>query len=264
MTNRNGVKLHLTAGLAAAGCVAVVLLASCGAGGDGPAAVPTTMPASVPALGASNVKVTTVTHRGIENCFELSAGQTKVVVVPAWAGRISLLDFGAGNVLAVDPAVDGKVLKAADGWAPWDGNATDIVATQKIDNNDRQWKSLWLHPYPKVKATPTGVEMTSEVNPTTNLSVTKSYALAGDGKSLSYDCTITSHGGEARGWTVWERALVPIGGYTIAPLAKGGAYPQGWKTRDNTTVDPADRVQMAGDFVVMAPARPRGRAWRPS
>ena len=88
--------------------------------------------------------VATIGHRGLEGCVELRAGDTRVVVAPPWAGRLSVLDFGWGNVLARDPKVDGKVLAPEAAWAPWDGNATDILRS----DGRHQWPRLWLHPWP--------------------------------------------------------------------------------------------------------------------
>lgn len=76
------------------------------------------------------VKAETVKHRGIEGCVEITAARTRLVVVPAWAGRISVLDFGAGNVLWTDPKLDGK-----DGRYPHHGGANSLfwIAKDQIE-----------------------------------------------------------------------------------------------------------------------------------
>jgi hypothetical protein len=206
------------------------------------------------AAGCARVKVSKLTHRNIEGCVEVRAGRTRLVVVPAWAGRISVLDFGAGNVLWSDPKIDGRTLKPEEGWAPWDGNATDIVRS----DGKRQWKGLWLHPWPKVKLLDNGVEIESEVSAEANLSAKRVYRLSPDGKMLAYNYLISSRDGSPMGWTIWERALVPAGGYAIAPVARGGAFPNGWIVRDDATVDPADRALTRGDFLVMRAGTKRG------
>ena len=200
-----------------------------------------------PVTGCARIKVSMLTHRKIENCVEVRAGRTRLVVVPPWAGRISVLDFGAGNVLWSDPKIDGRVLKPAEGWAPWDGNATDIVRS----DGKRQWKGLWLHPWPNVKLLDNGVEIESEVSAEAKLSARRVYRLSPNGKMVAYNYVISNRDGPPTGWTIWERALVPAGGYAIAPVARGGAFPNGWIVRDNATVDPPGCAVAHGGFLVM-------------
>jgi len=198
--------------------------------------------------------VADVAQRGIEHCVEIKAGHTRLVVVPAWAGRISVLDFGAGNVLWSDPKLDGKVLKPDVGWAPWDGNATDIFRS----DGKHQWPGLWLHPWPKVKPLANGVEVSSGVGAEARLSARRVYRLSPDGRMLAYNYVIGCEGGPETGWTIWERALVPSGGYALAPVVKGEASPNGWAVRDNATVEPADRAVTCGDFLVMRAGTKKG------
>jgi len=190
-------------------------------------------------------------HRGIAGAVQVSIGKARMVIVPAWAGRLSLLDFGWGNVLHNDPKVDGKVLKSDQAWGPWDGNATDVVRGVVGKGSKNQFKGLWLHPWPKV-STPGGgsVEIASDVSRNAGLSAKRSYRLLCDGACLQYDFTITNEGGQAAKWTIWERAMVKAGDYTIAPAAKEGAYPEGWKVRDQTRSIPADNAKTVGDFIV--------------
>ena len=233
------------------------------------------------------LKVQTITHRQIDGCIEMTVGKTRLVVVPAWAGRISVLDFGGGNVLWNDPKVDGKVLPLGESWGPWDGNATD-VATFIGPERKSQWKGLWLHPWKMISVpglptftaepgTKAGLSATrtygpappapkwleplaiaGEVSPETRLSAKRSYALSADGQSLTYTYTIISHGGEARGWTVCERALVPGGGYALAPVQRGGEMPAGWMPRDETPADPPVLATSVGDFLVLRAGAKKG------
>lgn len=229
------------------------------------------------------LKIQAVTHRQIEGCLEMTLGKARLIVVPAWAGRISLLDFGGGNVLWNDPKVDGKVLPANEAWGPWDSSATDI-ATMVGQEPKGQWKGLWLHPWKTIRvpglpqftaepgtkanlsvtrtcargAPPERIEIAGETSPETHLSARRAYALAADGQSLIYTYTITSHGGDARGWTIRERALVPGGGYAIAPLRRGGAFPEGWAARDKTPVEPPELAKAAGDFLVLRAGAAKG------
>jgi hypothetical protein len=242
-------------------------------------------PAAEPA--PVTLKVQTVTHRQVDGCLEMTLGKTRLVVVPAWAGRISVLDFGGGNVLWNDPKVDGKILPLGEAWGPWDGNATD-VATFIGPERKSQWKGLWLHPwktisvpglptftaepgskaglsatrtYGPVPPAPKWLEpltIASEVSPETHLSAERSYALSADGQSLTYTYTLINHGGEARGWTVGERALVPGGGYALAPVQKGGDMPEGWMPRDKTQVAPPELAKAAGDFLVLRAGAKKG------
>jgi len=200
------------------------------------------------------VKVATLAHRGFKDCIEVVAGKTRLVVVPAWAGRISVLDFGWGNVLWSDPKLDGKVVPPNQEWALWDGNATDIVRS----DGKRQWKGLWIHPWPKVEPLDDGVRISSPEKTEANLSARRTYRLTPDGRTLGYNFLISDEGGPPAGWTIWERALVPAGGYLIAPVAKGGAFPNGCAVRDAGVVDPPDRAAAVGDFLVMRAGTRKG------
>jgi len=192
-------------------------------------------------------------HRGIADAVQVSALKTRMVVVPSWAGRISLLDFGWGNILHNDPKVDGKVLKADQAWGPWDGNATDVVRGVVGKGSKNQFKGLWLHPWTKIGA-PDGrwnVEIASDVSPDAGLSAKRAYRFPYGGSLLEYVFTITNESAEAAEWTIWERAMVKAGDYCLAPAAKEGAYPKGWKVRDQTKSVPADNAETVGDFIVL-------------
>jgi len=106
----------------------------------------------------------------------------------------------------------------------------------------------WLEP----------LTIASEVSPETHLAARRSYAFSADGQSLTYTYTIISHGGEARGWTVGERALVPGGSYALAPVQKSGEMPEGWVPRDKTQVDPPELARAAGDFLVLRAGAKKG------
>lgn len=199
------------------------------------------------------VEVNRVNHRKFDNAVEIKSEQTRAVVVPQCAGRLSVLDFGGGNVLFSDPKIDGNILKPADGWAPWDGNATDIAST----DGKSQWKQLWLHAWPEVNVGERNVEIASETNPQINLSAVKRYALAGDGKSLQYSYTLVPHGNVESGWTIWERALM-VGDYAVAPLSSGGPSEKGYIVRDNAKVDPADRLESRDGFLIVRPGVRKG------
>jgi len=242
----------------------------------------------------ATMQVRSVPHRQIEISIEMTVARTRLVIVPAWAGRISLLDFGDGNVLWNDPRVDGKVLPPGDAWAPWDGNATDAVLAIGGERQS-QWRGLWLHPWKDIRLAPKGpvlafapgsavgitfnrtyrpapadgqvpdrVEIASETSPDVPLSARKTYGLSVDGRSLTYEYTLTCRGGEPRPWSVCERALAPGGGYALLPVAKGGAFPDGWAARDGTRVDPPGLAAPAGDFLAVraGAAKPFGLAAR--
>lgn len=268
----SGKRMRIGVGVVAvmvAGCT--VALAQ-GPAGTMPASAPATLPAATaPAadIPSDFVKVTPVTHRKIDKCLQLSAGKTRLIVMPAWAGRISVLDFGTGNVLFTDPAVDGKIVKPQDNWGPWDGNATDIFKLVNAQKNERknQFAGLWLHPWNTVSlmnepastlpsSAPTDqggtrVEIASEVSRDAGLSARRAYTLWPDGTKLRYEYTITNRSGKTDSWTICERALVPATGYVILPIAKGGAFPEGFAARDNTKVEPADRAVVQGEFLVL-------------
>lgn len=224
----------------------LLLLVGCAVGGHEPVGGPD----------KGGVRVAYVEHRGFADCVELTAGPTRVVVVPQWAGRLSVVDFGGGNVLKTDPRIDGRALAADVPWMPWDGNATDLM---RGSDRRSQWPGLWLHPYQVVQLGGDFIELRSRPSADTGLQVSKRYELAGDGLSLRYTVKITRLDGDAaEGWTIWERALMPVGRYALAPLRRGGAFPEGYTTRDGGTVAPADRVTVAGDYLVMRPGTTQG------
>jgi len=195
-----------------------------------------------------------LTHRGHDGCVEITTTSTRVVVVPAWAGRLAVVDFGRGNVLHVNKSIDGTVLPPNSGWMHWDGNATDVVRHDRRN----QWKGLWLHPWTDVSATGGRVEIASPLRTEAGVSGRKVYELAPDGSSLAYTFTITQESDDVQPWTIWERALVPGGGYVVAPVAKTRTFPRGWIVRDGTTVEPEDRAASAGAFLVVRSGTKKG------
>ncbi|MCC7406618.1 MAG: hypothetical protein IT442_01005 [Phycisphaeraceae bacterium] len=211
--------------------------------------------------GSTGVEVSTVKHRGLEGCVSLSAGSTTAVVVPAWAGRLSELDFtgtGQANLFLPNEKLDGRTLDPSMPWAPWDGNPTDLKRTGDGRN---QWPGLWLHPWPNVNMLPGSVEVQSDEAAAgqTGLVFAKRYQLSPDGKQLTYTATIKRvSGDEADGWTIWERAMMPVSRYLIAPLGVNEAYPRGWMTRDNSTVDPVDRVTTQDGYLVLRVGTSKG------
>lgn len=206
---------------------------------------------------ATNVQ--TSEFRAMADCIEMSQGRTSVVIVPAWAGRVGKLDFGAGNLVLNNPKVDGQILKPEIGWGLWDGNATDLV--QRADGKTKnQWKGLWLHPYPTVRRSDGVVELQSVASDEARLQVTKRYELLDGGRALRYDCRIKSTADAPANWTVWERLLVPgePGSYAICPVKSGEAYQDGYIVRDNTKVEPPEHVTRKGDYLVIKPGLKQG------
>lgn len=239
-------RMHVRLGAAwAAALIGVVLQGCVGPGRE-----------AAPRQDEGGVRVSLIEHRGFEDCVELAAGAARVVVVPQWAGRLSVADFGGGNVLKSDPRIDGRMLGDDVPWMPWDGNATDLM---RGSDRRSQWPPLWLHPYEVVQLGDDFVELRSRPGADTGLRVSKRYELAGDGRSLRYTVTITRiDGDEAEGWTIWERALMPVQRYALAPLRRAGMFPDGYATRDGGAVDPADRVSVAGDYLAMRPGTTQG------
>jgi hypothetical protein len=207
------------------------------------------------AQAADKVEVSKVTHRKFTDCVEVKAGQTRLVVVPSWAGRISVLDFGGGPVLKSNAGLDGKVVPAAEEWAPWDGNATDVYRGADGKN---QFKGMWLHPWSKVKLLPDGVELASDVVPAIQLSAQRRYRLSPDGRQLTHEYTITSHGGKPTSWAVWERATLTADGYAVVPVETTPKLPQGWMLRENTTIQPPEHAQTREGFLVIKPKTKAG------
>ena len=200
--------------------------------------------------GCAAVEVTEMEHRGLTNCVEITAGQTRVIVAPAWAGRVSVLDFGAGNVMFRDAGLDGKTVGPDAGWMLWDGNATDVVRS----DGRSQWPPLWLHPYEMASMGGNHVEMCSDVNADTGLIASKRYELSDDGRTVTYTFTVTRQaGGAAEGFTVWERALMRVGRYAIAPLDRTWGDGKGWRQREARPrwVYPQTCLQEVGDTLVM-------------
>ncbi|MCC7145038.1 MAG: hypothetical protein IT443_01185 [Phycisphaeraceae bacterium] len=212
---------------------------------------------TVMSAGAVGSEETIMTHRGFDGCVQLQVADTQVVAIPAWAGRLSVVDFGAGNILRQDPNLDGKQLPSDVPWMPWDGNATDIKRTSDGRN---QWPGLWLHPWQVVESSPRSVKMQSPENQDLGLSASKHYELSADGKKLTYTFAVQRvSGDEQAGWTVTERAMMPLkGGYLIVKAKKSPAFPAGWKNRDGTTVEPADRLTAVGDYLVLRPGTQKG------
>jgi hypothetical protein len=198
--------------------------------------------------------VTTIEHRGLEGAVGVTAGPAKLVVVPAWAGRMSVLDFGGGNVLWQDGGVDGKTLAADVPWMPWDGNATDLVRA----DGGMQWLELWLRPYPQVRLIEYGVELQSGPDGKAQLTATKRYELSADGRQMTYTATATNVGQEPAGWTVWERAQMLVPRYLIAPLDTRGPISGGWRLRSAAKEAPPALVQTHGDYLVLRPGSKEG------
>lgn len=198
--------------------------------------------------------VTQIKHRGLP-AVEVRAKTTTLIAVPAWAGRLSVLDFGAGNVLWQDPRIDGKTLPADAPWMPWDGNATDVVSAAGA----MQWLDLWLRPYPQVRTFDYGVEFQSAPDPKAQLTLAKRYQLAPDGRHLTYSATATHVGSEPAAWTLWERAQLLVPRYLIAPLDKSGPFPAGYTLRGAAKEAPPKLVQVvAGDYLVLRPGSQEG------
>ncbi len=198
-----------------------------------------------------------VDHREFADCPRLRAGSTELIVVPQWAGRISRLDFGSGNVLHTNPRIDGKVLAADQGWMRWDGNATDIVRA----DGKHQWPGLWLHPWPDHEMTDAGiVRIISADAAEAGLQAKRSYRLTADGRMLHYTFAITRTADDQQAWTVWERAVVPAKGYILAPLNAGAEpWSRGWKPRDEATAASLhDHVQTQEDLLILRGQTARG------
>lgn len=203
------------------------------------------------------VSVARVDHRGLGECVELRAGSARVVVVPSWAGRLSVVNFGGGNVLHRNAAVDGRVLPADQGWGPWDGNATDVVRGVGKESKN-QFKGLWLHPWSVVETSANQVRLASADGLPAGVRAERSYCLSADGSRLKQTYRITAEEGGDRPWTVWERAVVPADRYVLAPAMPARGFGDGYKTRDGQAIEPR-HARTVGEFVQLRAGRPKGR-----
>jgi hypothetical protein len=197
------------------------------------------------------------THRGFEDCLRIQARTTELIIVPQWAGRISRLDFGSGNVLHTDPTINGKTLPIDQAWMRWDGNATDLVRS----DGRNQWPGLWLHPWLDVQVTDGRiVRISSAEAADARVQATRTYRLKADGRTLRYTYAIKNPGDHEQAWTIWERAVVPADGYVLAPVNRGHPpWAEGWKPRGQATAEAlVGHVQRRGDLLVLRGGMSKG------
>ncbi len=156
-------------------------------------------------------------HRGIPRCVEVTGGEIRFVVVPTWAGRLSLLDFGQGNVLFNNPKVDGKRLSMGQSWGVWDGNATDVVLGTG-EGSLNQFSGIWLHPWSIIEQLNDGIRIAGGYNSQAGLSAERIYQLDKKRQTLQYTYRITAEKTGNEPWTVRERCVFPGDATVFAPL----------------------------------------------
>lgn len=184
-----------------------------------------TMVVGVLAGGASPA-IERVACRGWSDCYRLSNGTVKVVIVAESGGRVLEYSLKGKNIIFVDPGQNGKMLEDyKEKWFDPDGGRFDYGperVTYKL--HDVTWMGTW-------KATITGeysLRVVSQPDPSLGVQTTREFTLDKNSSRLAVRQTMRNVSEGETKWWFWSRTLVKSGGIMLVPLNPKGKLPKGW------------------------------------
>ncbi|TRX66083.1 hypothetical protein [Carboxylicivirga sp. M1479] len=164
----------------------------------------------------------TITQYGLPNCIELRNENTRVVLDPNIGGRVLVYEINGKNVLYFDKAHEG----ITDGYKIQrvDAGRFDFGPVQTMPKHNTYWKGVW-------KAEIIGdysVKMTSQVDTSLNLCITRHFILDQHCSRLSCTQTIKNLGNKEISVCFWGRTLVKGRGISLTPLHPQSRFPEGY------------------------------------
>ncbi len=176
------------------------------------------------------VTVTQITYHGWRNCFQLSNGPVKVVVVPEIGGRIMEFSREGANILFQNRAERGKVYPITKTWHNYGGfknwNAPQSAWGWPPDpylDYGRATVEI-LEPASIAPA----LRVTGAVSLETGLVFQREIRMDPATGDLSLRQTMTNISAKEEEWSTWDITQVPGDCIVAVPLGETSAYPDGY------------------------------------
>jgi hypothetical protein len=194
------------------------------------------------------------------SCIELKNASTRVVLGHDVGGRVLIYERNGVSVLYLSP-------KEAQ-WKSVTQEKSREVTAGRLDIGpellSKRGPTIWSGTWQSEIVGPRTAKLTSQIDPQSNLQVTRVIRLAKDSSRLSITQTVTNHGPNVSRHGFWSRAFAVHGGIGIIPVTpESSRYPNLYTMhaeRAQVNLKPVDpNVRRQGDFLILAapPAFPK-------
>ena len=161
---------------------------------------------------------------GYTGCVELSNGDCRVVLEPNFGGRVLSYSLHGKEVLYVEEAQNGWVMKpGVEGPDPCAGRC-DIGPEQTLPQRPTLWRGRWT----AAITGPRAGRMTSQKDPDAHARIVRDFVLAERGGHLEFTQTVTNVGDREGRFCHWSRTLAKGNGICLVPLNPHTRYPKGY------------------------------------
>ncbi len=171
-------------------------------------------------------KVEKITYRGWKNCYQITNGISKLIIVPESGGRLLAFTYKGKNIIFQDSNQNGKLFKQWQNqhFDP-DGGRLDYGPEKETDKLHKiTWMGVW-----KVKLIgKNSLTIYSENDSLLGLYSERKYTLHKSLAQVSILQTATNISNKILTRHFWSRTLVPPGGEVVIKLNSKSGFKQGW------------------------------------
>lgn len=192
-------------------------------------------------------------HFGYDDAIELSNGSTKVILAPAMGGKVLSYSLNGKESLVIDESEQGWTYEATGHRHPFNGGGRFDIGNPKF-LPDRINISLgrWAGEIIGDRQ----ARLTSMVDPSTGLQLTRTFTLAPDSSKLHINMTMTNVLKEEVITYFWTRTFAKGGGIFVMPLTDNQLYPSGYvmfnPPKQQIEFRPQDpNIEMKGELFVL-------------
>jgi hypothetical protein len=161
---------------------------------------------------AEGPAVQRVAYGGYEDCAQISNGRTRIILGHQFGGRLLAYESEGKNILYLDPKEAEWNLNNIQSPRVSAGRF-DVGPEYLMPRTQFIWSGKW-----EVKVTgDLSARMTSQIDPTTSIQVTRDFELDKDSSHLKIKQTVLNKGDQLVRHNYWSRTFVIHGGVAVIP-----------------------------------------------
>jgi hypothetical protein len=195
---------------------------------------------------------------GYENCVALQNESCRVVLCHQAGGRVLEFSLNGTNAIYLDPDAAGWS-EGSDGRPNMTGGRFDIGPEQVVPARP----TLWQGPWTAEITGPRAAKLSSQVDESTGVRLTREFRLDADAARLHCTQTIHNVSDELKEYCHWSRTFAVGGGIVLVPLTPPSRFPNFYTMRrgfDEILIRPLDdNIRVRDRFleILAAPEHPK-------
>jgi len=166
-----------------------------------------------------------VDYKGWKNCYEITNGSVKLVVVPQLAGRVMHYSLDRENIMWEDNGRLGQTLEDVGKLYHPGGMMLDIYPTPE---GREAYTKLWVGPYRVEQTGRYALRATSPETNETGLRLEKTYTMDPDTGAVDLDLKIINISDRDIQVSHWTRTFSQAPTFAFFPVNPASRFPNGW------------------------------------